>query len=205
VQGDLLLHRGKLYLAGGNRVPLASYDAAGGAFQPVRPTTLPYAKDARGPRGHSLFLRGDGTVALSGSFPLYTRPEDVHYLDQAELACPSGALAVITGGLGIVQSGQGEKEEPKSVWTSRPFQENVAVALAANAVVVAGTDRRVPDPNAFPVETYGIAALEIDSGRVLWKHPLPAGPVRWGTAIDRHGRVLVSLRDGRVLCLADED
>jgi hypothetical protein len=135
---------------------------------------------------------------------LYTRPEDVHYLDQAELTCPPGALAVITGGLAITLPGQGEKEESKAVWTSRPFQENVAVALAANAVIVAGTDRRVPNPDASPVETYGIAALEIGSGRVLWKHSLPTGPVRWGMAIDRHGWVLVSLRDGRVLCLANQ-
>jgi outer membrane protein assembly factor BamB len=204
VQGDLLLHRGKLYLAGGNRVPLACYDATNGAFQAVRPAALPYAKDPRGPRGHSLFLRGDEKVAVSGSFPLYTRPEDVHYIDQAELPCPPAALAVITGGLGMVVPAQGEGGKDKAIWAGRPFQENAAVALAANAAIVAGTDRRVAKPDASPAETYGIAALEIKTGKVLWKHPLPAGPVRWGVAIDREGRVVVSLRDGRVLCFGDK-
>jgi len=49
-----------------------------------------------------------------------------------------------------------------------------------------------------------LPALEIKTGKVLWRHSLPAGPVRWGAAIDRHGQVLVSLRDGRVICLADK-
>jgi outer membrane protein assembly factor BamB len=61
----------------------------------------------------------------------------------------------------------------------------------------------VRKPQASPEEAYGLAALDIRSGKVLWKNPLPAGPVRWGVAIDRNGRVLVSLRDGRVLCFGE--
>lgn len=95
----------------------------------------------------------------------------------------------------------GSREKAKPVWSVRPFQENVAVAVAKNAVLVAGTDRRFPQPEAAPEEIYGIAALEIASGKELWKQTLPAGPVRWGLAISRDGRILVSLRDGRVLCL----
>ena len=205
VQGDLLLSGGKLYLAGGNRVPLASYDAASGAFQPVRPVALPYARDPRGPRGPSLFLRGDGRIAVSGTFPLYTRPEDVHYIDQAELPCPPATLAVTTGGLGLVLPAPGEGGKEKAIWAVRPFQENVAVALAKNAVLVAGTDRRAGKREASPEETYGLAALENKTGKVLWRHSLPAGPVRWGVAVDRSGRVVVSLRDGRVLCFAGND
>ena len=73
---------------------------------------------------------------------------------------------------------------------------------AANAVVVAGIDRRVSHSEASPVESYAIAALELKTGKLLWKHSLPAGAVRWGIALDRNGRVLVGLRDGRVVCLA---
>jgi len=203
VQGDLLLHGGKLYLAGGNRVPLACYDAASGAFQPARPATLSYAKDPRGPRGHSLFLCADGGIGVSGSLPFYARSEDSHYLDQAELPCPPARLAVMTGGLGLILPTQGEGAKDKPVWAARPFQENAAVAVAPNAVLVAGTDRRFPKPDGSPEETCGLAALEIKTGKVLWRRPLPAGPVRWGVAIDREGRVLVSLRDGRVLCFGE--
>ena len=89
-------------------------------------------------------------------------------------------------------------------WTGRPFPENVAVAVARNAVVVAGTSRRFERPDAPPAETYGIAALSLDDGRPMWRHPLPAGPVSWGVAIDGEGRILVALRDGRVVCFGPE-
>lgn len=79
------------------------------------------------------------------------------------------------------------------------------MALAENAVLVAGTDRRLGEREASSEETYGIAALEIETGKLLWRNPLPAGPVHWGVAIDRRGQVLVSLRDGRLLCLAAND
>ena len=50
-----------------------------------------------------------------------------------------------------------------------------------------------------------LATLAIKTGKVLWKHSLPVGPVRWVVAIDRNGRVLVSLRDGRVICFAGNE
>ena len=34
----------------------------------------------------------------------------------------------------------------------------------------------------------------------LWQHPLPGRPVRWGIAVDSRGRVVVALRDGRIIC-----
>ena len=74
------------------------------------------------------------------------------------------------------------------------------MAVAQNAVIVAGVDRSFTKSEAAYEESYGIAALDIDSGKVLWHHRLPAGAVRWGLAIDRQGRLLVGLQDGRVLC-----
>jgi outer membrane protein assembly factor BamB len=198
VQGDLLLHEGKLYLAGGNRVALASYDTADGTFQPAR--AAKFATDRRGPRGDDLFLRADGSIAVSGIFPLYTRAEDVHYIHHGELTYPFGTVVVITAGLGLLPPDQVGREQPKPTWAGRPFNENVAVALAENAVVVAGTNRRLAQPESDPEETYGIAALGIEDGKPLWQHTLPAAPVAWGVAIDRQGRVLAALRDGKVLC-----
>ena len=49
-------------------------------------------------------------------------------------------------------------------------------------------------------KTYGITALDLQSGKILWRHPLPGAAVRWGLAIDRERRLLVALQDGRVLC-----
>jgi len=45
-----------------------------------------------------------------------------------------------------------------------------------------------------------IVALNLANGQVLWSRPLPAPPVTWGVAVDRDGRVVVTLEDGQVLC-----
>jgi len=198
VQGDLLVHENKLYLAGGNRIPLASYDLGDGTFKPVQTPKL--GTDPRGPRGHDLFLRKDGSIVVSGQLPWYTRAEDIHYIDHAELECPTGTITVTTAGLALLPSIRSEGAKYRPLWTGKPFQENVAVAVGQNGVIVAGTNRSFVEPKVSPEEAYGIAALDINSGKLLWRHSLPAGAVRWGLAIDRLGRTLVALQDGRVLC-----
>lgn len=203
VQGHLLLHDGKVFLAGGNTVAVASYAVADGRFQPVR--AQPVGTDRRGPRGKDLFLRPDGSVAAAGLFPFYSRPDDFHYIEQAELVCPAGTVDVTAGSVRLLRPGRGPQAKPAPRWAVKPFSENVAVAVALSAVVVAGTDRRFEAPDAPPLETYGIAALSIEDGRLLWRHSLPAGPVSWGAAIDRDGRILVALRDGRIVCLAPKE
>jgi outer membrane protein assembly factor BamB len=37
-------------------------------------------------------------------------------------------------------------------------------------------------------------------GAELWAQALPGEPVRWGLCLDRDGRIIVTLRDGRVIC-----
>jgi outer membrane protein assembly factor BamB len=79
-------------------------------------------------------------------------------------------------------------------------EENAAVALAENAVLVAGTNREFRRSGEAAKETYCITALALADGKLLWQHSLAAGPVAWGLAVDRRGQVLVTLRDGRVTC-----
>jgi outer membrane protein assembly factor BamB len=45
-----------------------------------------------------------------------------------------------------------------------------------------------------------VVALDLESGNVLWKHPLPSPPVPWAMAVNREGRVVVTLENGLVLC-----
>jgi outer membrane protein assembly factor BamB len=206
VQGDLLLSGGKLHLAGGNVMAVASYDAADGTFQPARAAKLTFGVDGRGPRGHDLFLRRDGAVAVANRLPVYTRPEDVHYIDQAELVCRAGTLMAVTNGLGLVPRGEEGKAKPAPAWAARPFAENVGVALAENAVVVTGINRAfdADDPEGDPTETYGVAVLSLADGQPLWRHPLPAAPTGWGVTINRQGDVLVALQNGGLLCFGPE-
>jgi outer membrane protein assembly factor BamB len=197
VQGDLLLANDRLYLAGGNRVRVASYSLADGKFEPARIATS--AVDRKGPRGHDLFLRSDGSIIVSNRLPWLTRVEDSHYIDCAELATAAGLLVVGNAELRLLPR-QGEAAGTAPLWVNRPFQEPAALAIAKNAVIVAGTDREFDANQNITAETFAVTALDLRDGKPLWRHALPAGPVAWGVAINRQGHILVSLRDGRVLC-----
>jgi hypothetical protein len=50
--------------------------------------------------------------------------------------------------------------------------------------------------------TWSLVARASD-GSELWTQPLPGEPVRWGLCLDRASRVVVALRDGRVICLGE--
>ena len=44
----------------------------------------------------------------------------------------------------------------------------------------------------------GWALLVSQGDKVVWRHPLPNAPVRWGVAVDGRGGMAVALRDGTV-------
>ena len=41
----------------------------------------------------------------------------------------------------------------------------------------------------------------LENGELLWRESLPAAPVSWGLAVDSKGRIVVSLRNGQVVCI----
>ena len=47
---------------------------------------------------------------------------------------------------------------------------------------------------------WALVARSVGLGKELWQLPLAAEPVRWGLAVDRAGRIVVALQNGRVLC-----
>lgn len=186
VQGPPLLHGGAVYLAAGNKPTVASYAVADGKFTP-----------AGTGRGKDLFIR-KGEVQATG-FPLYWRPEDDHFLSPMELETPTGVLAITTSSVARLAADPAPK--PAAVWTSKPFQEIAAVAVTKNAVLVTGLDRDVKKPEKIEA---ALCAVSLADGTTLWKQPLPTVPTAWGLAVDRAGRIVVTLLDGRVLCFAGE-
>ncbi len=78
----------------------------------------------------------------------------------------------------------------KPIWEIEVEDSN-AIALCKNAVVIA---RKSAGGSAF------VGAINLDDGEFLWGQALPFSPVPWGLAVDSEGRVVVTLKDGQVMC-----
>ena len=216
VQGHLLLNDGKLYLSGGNAVSPAIYDTTNGKClnnpEILRQLVQNNLVTSQSPRGWELSLLADQVVAFGK--PFYAHPKhdvfddtvfnkvfltssggrDIAWVsNQAEshimcfahidrellgnkMAQPGNRFNVDWRKFGIAD---------KPLW-SYDSKGSVAIAVCSNAVVVAKKSE--------------IVALNLEDGKILWSQPLSSAPVPWGLAIDRDGRIIVSLEDGQVLC-----
>jgi outer membrane protein assembly factor BamB len=215
VQGHMLLHDGKLYLAGGTSVSPAVYDAKTGRCL-NDPAQLAECV-SRNPRGWELSLLTDYVVACGR--PFYAHPDidvyDATVFDRTFLAETNDhqvvwassqneqhilcfqqldrvALARKLGNPGQRFHVNWARLAPpdKPAWSYKS-RKALAMAACANCVLVATESKLV--------------SLDLDDGHVIWAQDLPAAPVVWGLAVDRRGRVIVTLEDGRVLCFGPDE
>ncbi len=221
VQGHMLLNDGKLYLAGGNAVSPAVYDTTDGKClndpalaQRITQNNVLLSHSAR---GWELSLLGDRVVACGR--PFYAHPQyevyDASVFGKAFLASSSGSdvawvsnqdskqilcydpidRKLLSRGAANMRNSYlvnwarlGIRQKPR--W-SRDCKESTAVAVCSNAVVVA--------------EESKVFALSLKDGSLLWSCALGSAPVEWGLAVDRRGRAIVALKDGKVLCFGKAD
>jgi outer membrane protein assembly factor BamB len=195
VQGHLLLHQDRLYLAGGNVVSPAVYDVRNGRC-------LNTLEDewAKAPRGRELFLLGGKVIAYDRLLYAPKRYWVGRYFARHLVEADSGEALILgtDGRIGRIDRQTAADEKPKALWQSAALEHPVAMALGTDAVVVTGT---LPVPEGSPPQC-AVAALALADGRTIWSHPLPGMPIDWGLALDAAGRVLVTLEDGPVLCFA---
>jgi len=97
-------------------------------------------------------------------------------------------FARFQGDRGELQKGLWGKTQSKELKPGWEFDcpKSVALAVCPNAVVIATSSE--------------VIALSLKDGRQLWKQALPAAPVPWGLAVNRVGKVIVTLEGGRVVC-----
>ena len=210
VQGHMLLHNDIVHLAGGNVVSPAKFDTKTGKCL-NRLTQKPdkslddHWKMQRSNRGSELFLV-EGQVAVAGDM-LYsprTPGPPSRYNAKYLLQATSGDV-IIQGTdktLLRVDPQGGEDGKPKVLWKDSTFARTAAVVLAANAVIVAG---ELPAEKMDGPLRPALVARDPANGKPLWAHALPAPPQKWGLAVDRDGRVVLTLIDGRTVCFAAAD
>ena len=216
VQGHQLLHDGKLYLASGTSLSPAVYDISDGKCLNDPALLRQLAQNnvftSQSPRGCELALLADQVVAYGK--PFYAHPK----YDVFDATVFNKVFLTSSGGQDVawVSSQRSKKVlsfehidrkllsnkmaearnrfqvdwtrfgvRDKALW-SYDCKSSVAVAVCSNAVVVANKSE--------------ITALNLKDGRLLWSKALPSAPVNWGLAVDRHGRVVITLEDGQILC-----
>ncbi len=104
--------------------------------------------------------------------------------------------------IGIVASKPGGSEE-EPFWTAPlPDGTSCDTIILAGDVALAVISPGGPDGKTDTGTE--LLAFSTTDGKQLWRFPLPARVVSDGVIVDRDGRVLVALEDGRVLGLAPE-
>jgi len=217
VQGHMLIQNGKLYLAGGTSLSPAIYDLSDGrCLNDLKPLDL---VGSTAIRGQELFAIGDQVVA--GGKPLYAHPDfpvwdptvfnkmlhtsadriDIIWLNSRKLLAYNPiSKAVLNRSVGPTPTepvymipGWGKLDTSQKPRWEYECGQVAAIARSKNAVLVAGI-RELGSPT--------VEAVDIQTGEPFWKWgiQLPGLPVPWGMAIDGKGRIVLTLREGHVLC-----
>ncbi len=142
-----------------------------------------------------LFLAGGNTVS-----PGVFDAESGRCLN----ALPTSMGAAAPRGRELVLAGAQVKAVGQPLY-SIPSDPVFDAAIAwDNPVVTAGNARLSCVQKRGPSgATWAITAQDPQGQRTLWTQPLPAEPVRWAIAVDAQGRIIVALRNGRVLCFGE--
>jgi len=207
VQGHMLIHDGKLYLASGTSLSPAIFDLATGKClndpEPLKKC------EARSPRGWELYQIGDKVVAAGK--PFYSHPKhtvyntdvsnkmlhvpagdrDLLWVNQQKVSCykpiPKQLLNECVADVrisGFRPPVWNQLERERTFLWEYNCSESVALAVCGNAVVVG--------------EKTQLVVLDIATGKIRWSVPLEYPPVPWGLAISRDGRIVVALENGSI-------
>lgn len=204
VQGQMLINDGKLYLASGTSVSPAIFDLESGEClnDPASPDLINPT-----PRGWELYKIGDDVIP--GGQPLYGDPKssvfdytvttkilqtsaddkDVLWInDQTILAFNN-----IRNKINKEGKGWRKLNIPDNPLWEYDCEGSVAMARCKNAIIYAANHSNNRPGNH-------IEAIDINNGKKLWSQELISPPLPWGLIVNRDGRIIVTLKDGQIMC-----
>lgn len=230
-QGGLTIAAGRLWMAGGNVISPASYDLATGEYlgpdagdgspRSNRGEEIGVFQDEFLVVGGRLRYSARENVVNPGSFQ-FCRLESAVSAQGSETLCAGRippawdrehVLAVdgpftqlrycrTDGVAGSLRQGPPFRA-PRSVAVEGipPDSDVVALALGHGAGLAA---YRMAQPGVL-APRWRICLIALPEAAVTWQEDLPAGALASGLLIDREGRAVVMLEDGRVECFGGED
>jgi len=202
VKGGLLFHNGRVYVAGGRSIPI--YDAAAGRLLSTQGEQKGVDLNLLGDRvarsGPNLYEDPDSpSFQITGVFfqawvgdgrAIWIPPDDSTSVYGAKVLNPPKEKNIWT------------KTNPKPDWQIKAAGKR-ALAVAPNAVLITFARTIAQQLPGSDPGGYQVVAFDPEDGKPLWEQPLPAEPEHWSLAVDRAGRVIVTLRNGSVVCFGE--
>ena len=225
--GDLTIASGRLWMPGGNVVSPAAYDLETGEYRGSA-VGDGSPKTNRGEeigifRGNHVVLGGRlrfspvKNVVNPGSFSAQSIGSgntlgDTVSLHQGKIppAWDEQHVAMVDGRLSVpvcYDAGDfenylngGDKPKPKWIGTAVQGSDVVGLTVTPNAILAV-----CEMPRQRRIATrWMVCALDIDDGSLMFERSLPGAALPGGLTVDRDGRVIVVMADGRVASFGDE-
>ncbi|HUW60111.1 MAG TPA: PQQ-binding-like beta-propeller repeat protein, partial [Candidatus Bathyarchaeia archaeon] len=220
-QGGLAIAGDSLWMAGGNVISPAEYALSSGEYKGPPPGD----GSPRANRGEEIGVFHDKYLVFGGRLR-YSASENVVNPGSFSLRGPSMTLPLAMGKIvpvwddtlmvvtperlspptayaaaafvDLLEKGPPIKKHPAPLWKTSALADSQiqALALASDAVVVlckSPVSRQL-------VSRWRICLLDRDKGSIRWEYQLPSAVRPNGLAIDRDGRVIVTLADGGLCC-----
>ena len=86
---------------------------------------------------------------------------------------------------------RGKEAPPKQVWRDEHHRRFTSFAVCRNALLASGHIEGAPD-RPF------LVAIDLATGKDLWKHDLPADTVKGGLAVNAQGQIYAALENGQL-------
>ncbi len=221
VGGHLITHKNSLYVAGNGKYDMKTGKFGGGISSGVGSEFF-LNKDnivLGGPRLYSdpnakaysfktrrnfIFTIGEKQFAWVNDYMLFCFPKDVTLFENKKFNFTHSSAEFIDRKSevykkkiwdycfhhgGYDEKGFGRAQKPAGA------RHGKGMVVTKNAIVLTEETEINDNPSTFT-----IVALNLNNGKPTWQHNLESRPVSWGMAVNRNGKTIISLQNGKIVC-----